>query len=301
MENNSLKMEHVCKRYGNQEVLKDINVSIKSGEVVGLVGPNGAGKSTIMKIITGMIVNYDGVVTFNDCDIKKLKCEKKLIGSMIETPGFNMDDTGYDNLKFCSRLSGKYSKQEIEDVVAMLDMKGAMKKKVKKYSLGMKQRLGLCQSILGEPKLLILDEPTNGLDPSIIPKIRTFIQYAANERNMGVLVSSHILSEIEAVCSKVFFINHGTIVEETQINQLNDEMFVYETDMCQELLNYFASIQVKAVVNDKKVCAHISSVRAKELLPSIIQRGILIDSMYQTKASLENQYNKIILGERKNE
>ena len=176
-----------------------------------------------------------------------------------------------------------------------------MKKKVKKYSLGMKQRLGLCQAILGQPKLLVLDEPTNGLDPSIIPKIRSFIHYAANELNMGVLVSSHILSEIEAVCSRVIFINHGTIVEETEINQSDNEIFVYETDMYQELENYFLSIQVKAVVNENKVYAYITNERAKELLPSIIQRGILIDSMYQTKVSLEKQYNKIILGENYNE
>lgn len=301
MEEFLLSVDNVSKSFGLQKVLNNVNFNLQHGEVVGLVGPNGAGKSTIMKIISGLIMHYEGNVYINQKNIKKYRTNHRLIGCMIESPGFNLDDTGANNLKFVSKISGRYDLEEIRKVVAMLELDDAMDKKVKNYSLGMKQRLGLCQSILGKPEVLILDEPTNGLDPSIILIVRNFISNAAKELNMGVLVSSHILSEIEAVCGRVFFINKGNIVQDVSMSNTAKDFFVYETNMCTELSLFFKQRNIESSILDNKVLARVSEEQAKVLLQDIVKEGIMINSMYVEKESLEDQYKEIILGGKSNE
>ena len=218
-----LKVENVTKIYGKKTVLDNVSFSIKEGEIVGLVGPNGAGKTTVMKIITGLTPKYEGNVYIGNENIKnklKNKTKTKNVGCIIETPGFYPSLTGEENLKFFAELSGLEDLSEIEEIVESLGLQNAMKKKVGSYSLGMRQRLGIAQAVLTYPPLLILDEPTNGLDPNIIPEIRKFIINIAKNKKVAVLISSHILSELEIMCDKIVFIQKGKIIVPEDTNSL---------------------------------------------------------------------------------
>ena len=297
---NILEVDNVSKKYKKQTVLENINFSIKTGEIVGLVGPNGAGKTTIMSIIVGLIKNYEGTVKIAGQDIRNYKGSKKQVGCVIETPGFYPNLTGYENLKYFGEIFGGVEKNQIDEVVKFLGLESSIHKKTKKYSLGMKQRLGIAQAVLGYPKLLILDEPTNGLDPNVIPCIREFIKNIASEKGISVVISSHILTEIEAICDRVIFIKKGRLIEELNMcenNVKNTSAYIFETDKRSELVNFFMSKSIKAEMLDEgKVKVEISENEAKYVLPDIIQAGILVSGMYKQKVSLEEKFIKSMGG-----
>ncbi len=297
---NILEVDNVSKKYKKQTVLENINFSIKTGEIVGLVGPNGAGKTTIMSIIVGLIKNYEGTVKIAGQDIRNYKGSKKQVGCVIETPGFYPNLTGYENLKYFGEIFGGVEKNQIDEVVKFLGLESSIHKKTKKYSLGMKQRLGIAQAVLGYPKLLILDEPTNGLDPNVIPCIREFIKNIASEKGISVVISSHILTEIEAICDRVIFIKKGRLIEELNMcenNVKNTSSYIFETDKRNELVNFFMSKSIKAEMLDEgKVKVEISENEAKYVLPDIIQAGILVSGMYKQKVSLEEKFIKSMGG-----
>lgn len=235
-----LKVENVTKIYGKKTVLDNVSFSIKEGEIVGLVGPNGAGKTTVMKIITGLTPKYEGNVYIGNENIRnkfKNKTKTKNVGCIIETPGFYPSLTGEENLKFFASLSGLEDLSEIDEIVESLGLQNAMKKKVGSYSLGMRQRLGIAQSVLTYPPLLILDEPTNGLDPNIIPEIRKFIINIAKNKKVAVLISSHILSELEIMCDKIVFIQKGKIIT-PEDNNASEAMVRITTSNIAELQKF---------------------------------------------------------------
>ncbi|MDU1320334.1 MAG: ABC transporter ATP-binding protein [Clostridium botulinum] len=291
-----LKIDNVTKVYGKQTVLDKVNLSLKEGEILGLVGPNGAGKTTLMKIITKLIKKYDGDVYVKSQNIKNSKKhDKKQIGCVIETPGFYPDLTGYENLMFFSHISGLKNKREIDEIVNRLGIESYINKKAKNYSLGMRQRLGVAQAVLSYPPILILDEPTNGLDPAIVPHLRKFIKYIAKEKNTAVLISSHILSEIELICDKVAFIQEGKIIKIESLNK--DEKGITSIAFITSKLE-----QLKSFLNDKKLDYKISGedklqvqLHPKELenlVLSISKENIPLRGVYEVKESLEEKYLK---------
>lgn len=200
----SLTMNKVTKMYQKECALKDIDFQLNRGEIVGLVGPNGAGKTTLMKILAGVIVRYEGQTV--------LPTSEK-IGSLIEKPKYFPNRSGRYNLNYFSALYGT-KKETLEEIIHSLDLRSYLKKKVKQYSLGMKQRLGIALALVAEPSYLILDEPTNGMDPDGIRSILTYLEKLAKERNIGVLISSHILKDIEAISDRVCVIKDGRMVSE---------------------------------------------------------------------------------------
>ncbi|EPY2283619.1 ABC transporter ATP-binding protein [Clostridium sporogenes] len=291
-----LKIDNVTKVYGKQIVLDKVNLSLKEGEILGLVGPNGAGKTTLMKIITKLIKKYDGDVYVKNENIKNSKKhDKKQIGCVIETPGFYPDLTGYENLMFFSHISGLKNKREIDEIVNRLGIESYINKKAKNYSLGMRQRLGVAQAVLSYPPILILDEPTNGLDPAIVPQLRKFIKYIAKEKNTAVLISSHILSEIELICDKVAFIQEGKIIKIESLNK--DEKGITSIAFITSKLE-----QLKSFLNDKKLDYKISgedklqvqlhSKELENLVLSISKENIPLRGVYEVKESLEEKYLK---------
>lgn len=289
-----LKLENVSKSYGKEKVLKNISFTLNSGEVLGLVGPNGAGKSTIMKIVSGLITNYKGKVYLENKNIKEIKSNIKKIGCLIESPGFYQDDTGLENLQFCGKLSGKYSDNQIHELAKRLDIEKALNKRVSKYSLGMKQKLGICMALVGEPQILILDEPTNGLDPSAIPAVREIIKYYAKELKIGVLVSSHILSEIEAICDNVLFIKKGEIVQKERLHDTNKNGYVFETDNPNLLLKCLADKNFEASLVNGKIMAKMDEKDVALFLPYVVSNHIIIHGMYRKEENLEEKYYKIV-------
>ncbi|HEY9063011.1 MAG TPA: ABC transporter ATP-binding protein [Pseudobacteroides sp.] len=299
MDNTILSVQKVTKKYKNQTVLDNVDLSINKSEIVGLVGPNGSGKTTIMGIIVGLIKNYEGNVLINGENIRTHKKGKaKQVGCVIEAPGFYPNMTGYENLKFFSHVFGGIKSSEIDEMVKLLGLENSIHKKVKNYSLGMKQRLGIGQAVLGYPSLLILDEPTNGLDPNIIPSIRQFIKYMAREKGLSVLISSHILTEIEAICDKVVFIKNGKVIEELHIDskEVEDSIpYVFETEKAEQLQSFLKAKSINcSIENGENVIAFLPPNEIEKVISQIIQQGIALRGMYKQKISLEDRFIKSI-------
>lgn len=298
---NILKVENVNKIYGNKKVLNDIDFSINEGEIVGLVGPNGAGKTTIMKIIAGLTPNYEGNIFIKNENIRnrfKNKSNTKNVGCIIETPGFYPNLSGYENLKFFAELSGLDDLKEIDTIVENLGLQNAINKKVGSYSLGMRQRLGIAQSVLTYPPLLILDEPTNGLDPNIIPEIRKFILNIAKKNKTAVLISSHILSELEIMCDKIIFIQKGTLIipEDTGVtNELRVRITSSNIDKLQKLLIKEKYKIYNLTQNSLEISINPNSLEA--LTSLIYENGIPFSTVEQLKQSLEDKFLNIMRGD----
>ena len=208
-----LELKNISKEYKNYKALDNVSFSLNEGEIVGLIGPNGAGKTTFMRIIVGLIKRYDGEVNlFGNTSI----------GCVIETPAFYPYMTGYENLKYIAELND-VSTEKVMETIELLGLKEALNKKVKEYSLGMRQRLGIAAALLREPKLLILDEPTNGLDPTGIHELREYIKDIAVKKGITVLISSHILSELEKLCDRAIIIKHGKAIDLLDVNKFTKE------------------------------------------------------------------------------
>lgn len=302
--NEVLKINDVTKIYGKQTVLDKVNLSLQQGEIMGLIGPNGAGKTTLMKIITKLVKKYDGDIYINGENIKNNKRhDTKQIGCVIETPGFYPELTGYENLLFFAEISGLKDKNEINEIVKKLGIESYVNKKAKKYSLGMKQRLGIAQAVLTYPPILILDEPTNGLDPAIVPELRKFIKYIAQEKHTAVLISSHILSEIELMCDKVAFIQEGKIIKVESLKKSEDDTvsIAFVTSKLEELKSFFHEKKLGyKVLNEDKLQVVLNPRRVEDLVSSIGKENIPLRGVYEVKESLEEKYLKT-MGDEKNE
>ncbi|BFH60833.1 ABC transporter ATP-binding protein [Paenibacillus azoreducens] len=208
-----LSLRGVSKKIGNKKIVDQLSFDVHEGEIVGLLGPNGAGKTTTIRMIAGLIQMTEGDIFIRGSSIRRdWKKAIRHMGAIIENPEFYPYMTGYDNLKQYQRMNDWISDSRIEEVVRLVGLENAMKKKVKAYSLGMRQRLGIAQALLHEPSVLILDEPTNGLDPAGIREMRDYLKTIAREEGISILVSSHLLLEMEQLCSRVVVIQEGKLV-----------------------------------------------------------------------------------------
>ena len=216
-----LKCENLCKHFGKKQILDRVSLEVKQGDILGFIGPNGAGKTTTIKLILGLQSIDSGTVKINGYDIQK-DFEKAIekVGTIVENPDLYMYLSGYDNLKLIANLYKNVDKKRIDEVVKLVKLEKRIKDKVSKYSLGMRQRLGIAQALLHKPNLLILDEPTNGLDPEGIKELRDLIKDLAEKENMAIVISSHNLAELESFCNKVTIIKNGKVVETSTINEV---------------------------------------------------------------------------------
>ena len=247
-----LVCENLCKKIGKKQILKNVSLELKEGEILGFIGPNGAGKTTTIKLILGLQKITDGTVKINGYDITS-QFEKAIerVGTIVENPDLYMYMSGYDNLKMIANLYKNVDTKRIEEVIKLVGLENRIKDKVSKYSLGMRQRLGIAQAILHKPNLLILDEPTNGLDPEGIKEMRELLINLAKNEKMAILISSHNLAELDNLCNKVCIIKNGEIIETSGISEIKKEAR--------------ANYNLFEIDNTKKI---------KELLPG----AIIIDS-----------------------
>ncbi len=217
-----LKCVKLEKKVKDKILVQDISFSVNQGEVVGLVGPNGAGKTTIIKLILGLVKITKGNVYINGLDIEKnfVKAIEK-VGAIVENPDLYMYLSGYDNLKITANNYKNISKERINEVIKIVGLENRIKDKVSTYSLGMRQRLGIAEAIINNPQLLILDEPTNGLDVEGIIEIRNLIK-DLSKKGIAILVSTHNLSEIGNICSRIIAVKNGKIVEDSDIDNFTD-------------------------------------------------------------------------------
>jgi ABC-2 type transport system ATP-binding protein len=217
-----LKVTNLNKKFGNKEVLKSVSFEINEGDILAFIGPNGAGKTTTIKCILGLQRLTKGSITINGYDIKKnfVKAIEKT-GCIVESPDVYMYLTGYENLKLQASLYANIKEDSLTNIIRLVGLENRIYDKVSKYSLGMRQRLGIAISLVNNPNLLILDEPTNGLDPEGIKELRELL-LKLSKRGMGILISSHNLSELESFCNKVCIISKGEIIEENSISKIKE-------------------------------------------------------------------------------
>jgi len=223
--NTVLDVQNLTKKFGKRTVVDSLTLETRPGEVFGFLGPNGAGKTTTIKMLTGLLFSDSGTISVGGQDIRK-HYEKAIgqMGAIVENPELYGHLTGTQNLKYFARMRRGVTPQRIEEVTRLVGLSGRVDDKVKKYSLGMKQRLGIAVSILHHPSLLILDEPTNGLDPEGIRLLRDVVKKLAHEEGLCVLVSSHLMGEMEMMCDRVGIIIEGRMERVQTIQELLHSM-----------------------------------------------------------------------------
>ena len=216
-----LEVNNLTKKFGKRVILDQVSVTLEEGEVVGLVGPNGAGKSTFIKSILGLYNIDEGDVKICGFDVyKQHRDALSKVGCIVENPDMYQNISGRKNLKICALMNDLPKNTDIDSVVHLVRMESRIDDKVKTYSLGMKQRLGLASALLNHPKLLILDEPINGLDPQGIMELRQIVRDLSKKDKMTVLISSHILAEIGQMCDRIIMIDQGKIVDSFTMDEI---------------------------------------------------------------------------------
>ena len=276
-----LELKNVSKSFGKRKIIDNLNLEVEEGEIYGFLGPNGSGKTTTIKMILRLINIDSGEIKVNGYDTKK-QFEKAMecIGAIVENPDLYKYMSGIDNLRLHARIRN-IDEKRIKEVLELVELKGREKDKVGKYSLGMKQRLGLALTLLHKPKVLILDEPTNGLDPAGIKKLRDILKEISHKEGVAVFVSSHILSEMQLMCDRVAVLDNGKIVKVEKISDTNEEkeevveIKVRNIEKAVKILKEEFNLDVK-IENNK-----INITVRTEKLPEVIKKLAIADTEIQ--------------------
>ena len=296
-----LKCNNLKKQIKNKTIVENISFSINRGDIVGFIGPNGAGKTTIIKLILGLMKLSEGTVLINGFDIEKdfIKAIEK-VGSIVETPDLYMYLSGYDNLKITANNYKNISKNRMNEVIKIVGLENRIKDKVSTYSLGMRQRLGIAEAIINQPELLILDEPTNGLDIEGIIEIRNLIKNLS-QQGMAILVSSHNLTEIDNLCNRIIAIKNGKIIADDTIENFttvsNINSYILELN-CLDNLSKIISNYKFEVIKDNKIRIYVSKDKISELMKKLIENKYQIYSVQEEKLTSEEAFIKKV-GENK--
>jgi ABC-2 type transport system ATP-binding protein len=302
MANEVLKIEKLKKVIGKRTIVSDISIELKKGEIFGFLGPNGAGKSTTIKMIVGLSKITEGSIYVGGCSVKEdFKGAMRNIGCIVENPDMYKYMSGLDNLKIFAKIYDGVDEARINEVIKIVDLKRAIKDKVKTYSLGMKQRLGIAQALLHSPKLLILDEPTNGLDPSGIKDMRELLRKLSSETGLTVLVSSHILGEMQQMCDRIGIINKGKIItiksvdELLNISQKGDKtVLILESNNNEKAISLLTRINITSSILGDGVHIETTKEHVPEIVKTLTLAGVSIFAMdRQETQSLEDAFMKL--------
>lgn len=298
-----LEVKGVKKKLGKREIIKGLDLSVNEGEIFGFLGPNGAGKTTTIRMLVGLISPNEGeIVVCGKSVLSEKEQALKNVGAVVENPELYKYLSGRENLMQIARIR-KVSKEEVEELIDLVGLKDRIDDKVRKYSLGMKQRLGLATALIGNPKLLILDEPTNGLDPSGIIDFRDVVKKVARERGMAVFISSHILSEVQNLCDRVAFINNGVIksVEDIHDNSMETELdsltLVVSSNKEQavKVLKDIGFVNSSTVI-DEEIHIIVETGKTTELLKVLLKNNVLVEEIYKNRKGLEQRYMELVEG-----
>ena len=265
------------------------------GDILGFIGPNGAGKTTTIKLILGLQNITSGKVYINGYDIEEnFKKAIENVGTIVESPDLYMYMSGYENLKLVANLYKNVDKKRIDEIVKLVGLENRIKDKVSKYSLGMRQRLGIAQAILHKPKLLILDEPTNGLDPEGIKEVKVLLKKLAEQENMAILISSHNLAELDTFCNKISNIKNGEIEETNDIDTFKKDiknncyiLEVEDSSVIGSIIDYKMDI-----LTETEVRVYIEKEKVPLLIKELVLRNIKIYNVSEENLSLEDAFLK---------
>ena len=292
-----LECDNVSKKINKQMIVEKISFSVKEGEILGFIGPNGSGKTTTIKLILNLYKMDSGYIKINNYDLKKnFKKAISSVGAIIENPDMYMYLSGYENLILISKLYN-IPKKRVEEVIELVGLKSRIHDKVSKYSLGMRQRLGIAQAIIHNPNLLILEEPTNGLDPSGIHDLKKIIKKLAKS-GMAIIVSSHILSELESFCTKVCFINNGKIIKKFKIDDLKNfssaKNYIIELDT--QKANLILADYSYQILDREHLKINISTPELNNFIYKLVINDIQIKEIKKETLSLEDIFIQTVGG-----
>lgn len=290
---NILKVEKMCKKVGKKEILKNVSFQIDEGDILAFIGPNGAGKTTTIKCILGLQRLTKGSITINGYDIKKdfVKAITH-VGCLVESPDVYMYLTGMENLKIQAQMYKNVVLDDILRVVELVGLEQVIHDKVSKYSLGMRERLGIAMALLNNPKLLVLDEPTNGLDPEGIKDLRVLLKRLA-KTGVGILISSHNLSELENFCNRVCIISKGKILEEASIldlKQMDEARYVLKVEDSKKVKEYLTNLD--KVLDKQHIEVFKDEEEVAEFIALLVKYDIKVYEVIKEELTLEEAFMK---------
>lgn len=301
--NYAIQTEHLTKKYGAQYAVENISIHVPKGKIYGLLGRNGAGKTTIMKMLLGLTKPTYGEIKILGKSLQGN--EKKLlprIGSLIESPGFYPNLTGTENLHIFATLRGVPNTHAIKDALDLVGLPYKDNKPFSRYSLGMKQRLAIALAIMPDPELLILDEPVNGLDPIGIAEIRTFLRRICDEERKTILISSHILSEIELLADEIGIIDHGILLEEENLAKLEQRNSKYIHFILSDTAQAARILEIKfnednfSIQDDANLRIYNLKLPVSEMVSVFVENGIRVSEAHTYEGSLEDYFKKVTGG-----
>lgn len=293
-----LEVKNLNKSFGKEKVLHDINMDIYPNEIVGFIGPNGAGKSTAMKCILSLIFPDSGTITVNGFDIKndRIKALNSMAG-VIESPGLFLDMSGENNIKLFAELRSVDSNR-VKEIMEFTELGHSLKRKTGNYSMGMKQRLALGIALLSKPKLLILDEPTNGLDPTAVINLRKELLDLVKNEDISILFASHQLEEVEKLSDRLICINKGRIIEPDIISNLTDT-YIIEVDNIDKTFSILNNKNINYnVLKDDRIEISLEKGEIQDFMVLMASEDIDISDLEKKLANLEELYKGIYLDEK---
>ncbi|WP_413408084.1 ABC transporter ATP-binding protein [Paenibacillus amylolyticus] len=309
-----LSVQNLKKRIGRKWIIKDVTFDVKPGEIFGFLGPNGAGKTTTIRMLVDLIKPTEGKIKVCGYDVNRdPERALKYVGSIVENPEVYTYLTGWENLEHFARMQPGVDNERIQEVVDIVRLDQRIHDKVRTYSLGMRQRLGIAQALLGRPRLLILDEPTNGLDPKGIKELRVFIKQLASE-GMAVFVSSHLLSEIQLLCDRVAIISAGRVLAVGGVSELiedHSKLAIWHVSPLEQgkkmlqdagiaLVGRPADVMDDTIVaglGPNAVVAEMHEDRIPDLVQQMVQAGIQVEGVQRIQPTLEQLFLKMTEGE----
>lgn len=295
-----LKTTKLSKRYGNFTALDNADMTVYRGDIYGLIGRNGAGKTTAMKIVTGLTEQSSGEYEIFGKTGKDAENEKRRIGCLIENPAFFGNLTAYQNLRYYCYQKGITDLKQIEDALKLVHLSDVGNKKFRKFSLGMKQRLGIAFAVMDNPDLIILDEPINGLDPIGISELRDTFRRLNEERGITIVISSHILSELYAVANRFLIIDNGKVLKEVTKQELDLEcsrcvvLKTNDTKHAATLLEDKLKISDYKVIDSGEIRIYDESAKPDEIGRMLIQNDVGVCGIFESGVSLEDYFKQLV-------
>ena len=295
-----LQTNGLTKKIGSKTLVTDVNIHIPKGEIYGFLGPNGAGKTTVMKMITNLWKPTSGTIeVFGEVLTPKSYEVLKRMGSIIEFPTFYDHMTGRENLQLHCEYMGYYNTGSVENAMQMLNLTDAADQPVRNYSLGMKERLGIARAVMCKPELLILDEPTNGLDPAGMKQIRDLLKMLSSEYGITIMISSHILSEVESIADTVGIIHHGRMMKEIRMQDIEEtnlnyvEISVTDEKKAAYVLAEMLKLHNFKVFDNGKIRIYDHSVSTQQLTKTLALNDVEVMGIGKKAETLEDYFLKL--------
>ncbi|AYC28576.1 ABC transporter ATP-binding protein [Paenisporosarcina cavernae] len=286
-----VELRNLSKTIGSKKIIKNLNLSLYPGQITGFLGPNGAGKTTTIRMMAGLMKPTSGEVWIEgQSNQTHFEETMQKMGVIVENPEMYKFMSGWKNLVHFARMHKGVDENRIREVVAQVGMEKRIHEKVSTYSLGMRQRLGLAQALLHRPKFLILDEPTNGLDPAGIREFRTYLRQIAEQDGVSVFVSSHLLSEIELMCDRIAVIQNGELIDIREMHQTTESFYYLQAEPSDALTAVLGNKVQDVTAHNKGYVLAITEAEVPSLISELVANGVAIYQIAPFKKTLEDQF-----------